>query len=230
MNSRSGSSRDGRVRLLDLALQQTRHRSRHRQPSRLLGPFRTHVLTSRWLRSLPRVPLVFRSPFWYTLDGRVGGCAVAARRWRRRARPLAAVSAATITIAVAWRGGVGADAGDQGAERRSRSRARSGRRRRRGRGRAAGWRRRRRRSGSGRPSPCRRRAALRRRATGAKAPLPATSRPSAAAWTSMPAAISGLRPVWSESQPVASWPAPQTTRVGGGDDAIWRTLAPWAAR
>ena len=84
--------------------------------------------------------------------------------------------------------------------------------------RAAGSRRRPRRSASGRPSRCRRRAAPRPRSAVAKLPPPATSTPSAPAWTSMPAAISGLRPTWSESQPVTSWPSAPDDRIGGGDD------------
>src|SRR5207247_7475850 len=40
--------------------------------------------------------------------------------------------------------------------------------------------------------------------------VPRATRPIAVACTSMPVAMSHLRPIWSESAPVASCPAPQT--------------------
>ena len=45
---------------------------------------------------------------------------------------------------------------------------------------------------------------------GVNAPSPATRSPSAPACTSIPRTMSGFRPRRSDSQPVASWPAPQT--------------------
>ena len=57
------------------------------------------------------------------------------------------------------------------------------------------------------------------RARGRSAPPPATRSASAPAWTSIPSTISGLRPMWSESQPVRELADAPDGRVDGGDDA-----------
>ena len=51
----------------------------------------------------------------------------------------------------------------------------------------------------------------------------------AAACTPIPAAMSHLRPIRSDSAPVASCPAPQTAGYRAARTPIWLTVRPWLA-